>query len=834
MKLNYKFKFKMIKIENEEDNPQFIFLEKIKAMLIIIIEKERITNSIKISLSNSQNLNIINYFNEIDSNEKNYIDINDIKKYLKQNSISYDEYIIRKFIHLFDKHNKFHLIYEDFSKIFVPYNVNDNYNNYNIMTEKEMIINIIEGYLELAEQINEMIINIRNTNNFTTYEAFMGITKGNKYLDEEFLSHFLEHNYKCEEIKNLIYLIDINNDSLISYDEFQDFFIPLLKYNEGIELNKYIETYKNKINIENNDIVNFEKSGKFMNNNINNDYFNQSNNDNMENKIDNNNKYELNENNVLNENNNNIEEKEENKIDNNNNNENNEEDNEEQINNMENSNESINNQNNSEINDNNINNNKLNSSQKENENNNNNYEMNISNDDEYDNYCNFYRKTRQIITSSSEKNKINPKDNEEKINDTNKSIDNINDTNKNTENNQNKELNIIHSEIQYIKNNKKDTNSKEFTIVKNGDITLSEKNKNSINNFNTAEKESNLTNINNFTCGKNTKNSLGNSSSKKINLNINSNDLENYSLSNEYNKINNNLISKDTIINIKSDENILSASNENKNDIIKNPHINNNSNISNNINKIINSDNEILNKEKEINKQEQNENQEKIITNISQLNFIKYIQYILEKEKYTLDLKDKLSLREDVSLKDIFYIFDYNKKNKISKKEFKVVCKKIFGLYPTSDQINLVYKRYDNDKDDELNLKDFFNLIKPLKEEYACFLFNKKKNEGNINMKSKKMLNDVIRAIIEDEGYYYKFKDDLDNQNLFDLKYFWKTIEKYINKEGIDKLDTNKFLNDFGCNLSQYDIDIIFNKIDHDKDDIISYNDLNQEFLDYY
>ena len=817
MKLNYKFKFKMIK--NEEDNPQFIFLEKIKAMLITIIEKERITNSIKISLSNSPDLNIINCFNEIDSNKKNYIDINNIKKYLKENSISYDEHIIRKFIHLFDKHNKFHLIYEDFSKIFIPYNVNDNYNNYNnnIMTEKEMIINIIEGYLELAEQINEMIINIRNTNNFTTYEAFMGITKGNKYLDEEFLSHFLEHNYKTEEIKNLIYLIDINNDSLISYEEFQEFFIPLLKYNEEIDLNKFIETDKNKINIENNDIVNFEKSGKFINNNLNNDYFNQNNNNNMEIKIDNNNKYESNDNNVLNENNN-IEDK----IDNNNN-ENNVEDNEEQINNMENSNESINNKNNSEINDNNINNNKLNSSKKENENDNNNYEINISNDDEYDNYCNFYRKTRQIITSSSS-NKINQKDNEEKINDTNKSI----------ENNKNKELNIIHSEIQYIKNNKNDSNNKQFTIVKNGDITLSEKNKNSINNFNTAEKESNLTNINNFTCGKNTKSSMGNSSSKKINLNINSNDLENYSLSNEYNKINNNLISKDTIKNIKSDENILSASNEIINDTLKKPHINSNSNISNNINKIIISENEILNKEKENNNQEQNENQEKIINNISQLNFIKYIQYILEKEKYTLDLKDKLSLREDISLKDIFCIFDYNKKNKISKKEFKVVCKKIFGLYPTSDQINLVYKRYDIDKDDELNIKDFFNLIKPLKEEYACFLFNKKKNEGNINMKSKKMLNDVIRAIIEDEGYYYKYKDDLDNQNLFNLKDFWKTIEKYKNKEGIDKLEMNKFLNDFGCNLSQYDINIIFNKIDHDKDDIISYNDLNQEFQDYY
>ena len=77
-----------------------------------------------------------------------------------------------------------------------------------------------------------MIIDIRKTSNFTTYEAFMGITKGNKYLDEEFLNHFLEHKYNSEEVKNIIYLIDKNNDKLISYEEFQDFLIPLLQYND--------------------------------------------------------------------------------------------------------------------------------------------------------------------------------------------------------------------------------------------------------------------------------------------------------------------------------------------------------------------------------------------------------------------------------------------------------------------------------------------------------------------------------------------------------------------------------------------------------------------------
>ena len=123
------------------------------------------------------------------------------------------------------------------------------------------------------------------------------------------------------------------------------------------------------------------------------------------------------------------------------------------------------------------------------------------------------------------------------------------------------ELNIIHSEIQY----------------------LPEQNN---NNFNTAEKEKNLTNINNFTCGKKTQSEMDNSSSKKINLNINSNDLENYSLSNEYNNINNNIniTSKDTNNkHIFSDDNIIKSSKENKS-------INANMNISEENNQILSSD----------------------------------------------------------------------------------------------------------------------------------------------------------------------------------------------------------------------------------------------------
>ena len=785
---------------NSKDNPQFIFMEKIKAMLITIIEKERITNMMKQSLQNCYNIDLKYYFTQIDSTKKNYIDIKDLINYFKENFISYNDQLIRKFIHFFDKKNKFYLTYDDFCKIFTPYkSKNDEFLEPNLINEKEIIINIIKSYLELIEQINEMIINIRNTCNFTTYEAFMGITKGNKYLDEEFLIHFLEHKYESTEVKNLIYLLDSNNDSLISYEEFQNFFIPILNYKEEIDFDMDIDNNEKNINLDNEE-TNLDKSNKYKIS-TNTAFFNN-----------NNNNHEIQEN--INEN---QIENEENKI-------NNLKENQKGINN----------------------------NYKEDNNNNNDYEINMSSDDDYDNYCNFYRKTKDILSISSKYLQKNNEQNSPENNEQYKSNNNINNSNQNIDNNINEknkdqELNIAHSEVQIISNDKTDIKNDEDNLI---DI-------NSINNI--SEKYKNMNNnnsINNFTCGKMTQSEINNSSSKKMNMNINinSNDIENYSLSNDINNINNFKSSNLTNNNIISDDNII-LSNENK---ISSDNINDNLNKIQD-NKILSSDNEILRKENtdnkknikiispsinnisenkynNINNNEQEDNNNIININASLSNFIKYITYLLKIEKKTIDLKDKLCLREDVSLKDLFCIFDYNKKNLISKKEFKVVCKKIFGLYPTSDQINLVYKRYDKDKDENLNIKEFLNLIKPLKEEYACFLFNKNKNKNiNLNMKSKKLLGDVIRGIIEDEGYYYKYKDDLENNKLFELKEFWETVNLYNNNEkGIDKLEMYNLMNNYGCTLSQYDIDIIFNKIDWDNDGFINYDDLNQEFVNYY
>ena len=811
------------KYQSKNENPQFIFLEKIKAMFTTIIEKERITNNLKISLSDSSDSNLIKYFNEIDKNNMGYIDVKDLQRYLQDNFIFLNELIIRRFIHQFDKNQKFSLVYEDFRNIFKPYiEYSDDFNQINNdLSTKDKFLNILKSTLELIEKINEMTCDISKTNNFTSYEAFMGITKGNKYLDEEFMTHFLEHNYNNKEIKHLIYIIDLNNDFLISYEEFQEFFTPLIKHKEQIKIDNNYEFDNLKENLLNkynnynennfkekydNDIVNYEKGGiynfkkkEYNNRNINNildeddkKYYNTYTQkvNNFENISSNktinfDSGYELYniKNNIytsfkdyddyLDKNYNTMKDfkyykikyfpKYNRLID--------EKNKEKDIN-------------------------KYNIIDYKNIRSINKYENDKSN--EYSN-SGLFEKTKEVLSSSS-KNSLDIYDDDKNDKTNNNIFQNIKcynykeknftkliNSDKNNKPKKSNKLSASCYNIDNNHNNQKDYFNEKYgyekkknkiwknglKIEKNVDINLSHKDRKDKNKNNIIENKDYIININDFTCGKRTEREEENSNIDKINI-LNENDryMDNFS-----NKINE----------------------------------------------------EILNKKlKEYN-------------NSSLIYFINYIEFLVEKEKNNISNKDKLSLRDDVTLKDLFLIFDYNKKNNISKNEFKSVCKKLFGLYPTSDQIVLVFKRYDKNKDDNLNLKEFLAMVRPLKEEYANYLFSKK-NLGNKNKKyqqlsnkSKKLLIEVIRGIIDNEGNYYKFKDDIINQNLLELNDLWNSISKYCkNKKGINKFEMNKLLIENGCSLSHYELDIIYNKLDYDNDQFISHDDLTHEFVNYY
>ena len=214
--------------------------------------------------------------------------------------------------------------------------------------------------------------------------------------------------------------------------------------------------------------------------------------------------------------------------------------------------------------------------------------------------------------------------------------------------------------------------------------------------------------------------------------------------------------------------------------------------------------------------------------------FLDYADNILKHENICLILKESLSLREDVTFKELFCLFDYHQNKNISIHEFKKVCKNILSLYPTTDQIGLIFTRYDMNKDEKLNLREFLNMICPIKKEYLGILFGDKKIKkpfhSELSEKSKKIIINLMKTIILNESNYYETKEKMKNSD-FNASDLWHTLMEFSkSKNSLDHHEFGRFLKSNSYHLTSYEIEVIFNKFDFDKDDFISFDDFNHEF----
>ena len=217
--------------------------------------------------------------------------------------------------------------------------------------------------------------------------------------------------------------------------------------------------------------------------------------------------------------------------------------------------------------------------------------------------------------------------------------------------------------------------------------------------------------------------------------------------------------------------------------------------------------------------------------------FLDYIDNILKLESTCLILKESLALREDITFKELFCLFDYHKNKNISVHEFKKVCKNTLGLYPTTDQVTLIFNRYDINKDEKLDLKEFLNMICPIKKEYLSILFGDKRIQKpfrtELSEKSKKIIENLTKTILLNETNYYEIREKMRIHN-FNKNEVWNILLQFSkNKNYLNKKNFDRFLKAHSYYLTSYEIDILFNKFDFDRDAHINLTDFQHEFKVY-
>ena len=237
--------------------------------------------SFRSSLSSNQNFSPPALFSFLDQNLKSFITLNDLRAFLASENANFDEKKLRKLIHNFDKDNDFSLNLHEFTALIQSKRNKEKkefLSNYKTDVPDQIktdLRDLLEKEMELIAELNEIAKEIKNSEIFSTYEAFTVIVGLDKYITKKNFGKFLNDNFmevNEDDVNNIMFRIDADNDDKISYEEFKEIFYPIcddLSFNK----NKEVINKNNNSNYNNIDIANKYLSEE-NNNDLNDNYEN--------------------------------------------------------------------------------------------------------------------------------------------------------------------------------------------------------------------------------------------------------------------------------------------------------------------------------------------------------------------------------------------------------------------------------------------------------------------------------------------------------------------------------------------------------------------------------
>ena len=254
--------------------------------------------SFRSSISSIPEFTPLSLFTYLDKNLKSFLSLNDFKSFLSSENVSFDEIKLRKLIHNFDKDGDFSLNLKEFTYLIQSKRKkikNEYFPNLKLELNQEIkndLKTILEKEMELIKELNDIAKEIINSENFSTYEAFTLIVGKEKYITKKNFGKFLNDNYmeiSDEDVEQIMFRIDADNDDKISYEEFKEIFFTLNddnfynnKNNTNNEIaNKYLNLEEEK---ENNIYEKIEEQNEENNFNDNNNYNYNINQDEEDNK----------------------------------------------------------------------------------------------------------------------------------------------------------------------------------------------------------------------------------------------------------------------------------------------------------------------------------------------------------------------------------------------------------------------------------------------------------------------------------------------------------------------------------------------------------------------
>jgi len=211
--------------------------------------------------------------------------------------------------------------------------------------------------------------------------------------------------------------------------------------------------------------------------------------------------------------------------------------------------------------------------------------------------------------------------------------------------------------------------------------------------------------------------------------------------------------------------------------------------------------------------------------------FLEYLKDTLIQERDLERLKCDLTLKSDFNLGDLYKIFELNRLGYLTAGDLKYGMN-LFNVFPTSEEVNLLIKRYDGSN--TISSYAFNDMFLPIDREYnrvlknrICLDYHVKCTPDVFSFESRYAVTNLLKALISAEN-----NAEMWRQKFYNIKSFYaRVIYDKIDVLGKNYITSDDFTRNFKINsvfYSSKDLDLLMFKFDKNRDGRISYS----EFID--
>ena len=218
--------------------------------------------------------------------------------------------------------------------------------------------------------------------------------------------------------------------------------------------------------------------------------------------------------------------------------------------------------------------------------------------------------------------------------------------------------------------------------------------------------------------------------------------------------------------------------------------------------------------------------------------FIEYLQQLMQAESKIERMKIDISIRNDFNIEDAFRIFELNGRGFITEDDLKYGLNAL-DIYPTAPETHLLLKRFDLQKEGILNYADFFDMVTPFDKSYRGIVEHRTPNSccscrciDMFLLTTRLLLKQLFMLLIDYESKFNYLKKEFTG-----VRCKLREIYGEIDVCGLGKVGEKEivdFLKRVGIFTSIKDADLLFIRLDKNRDGMVDYWELEEEFVPSY